>query len=151
MPNERPNRDFEYLHPILRARGRNALKEAQTIAPGLTIFEGWRSVTRQNYIYEEGRTRDGKKRTSAKGWQSWHQYGLAFDVALLLEGNTWSWGFDPQKVSEVFLGHGLEWGGINDGPHYQLTGGLSIELAKVLAINEGVHAVWRRVEDLLKG
>ena len=85
------------------------------------------------------------KRTNAKGGQSIHNYGLAFDIVLLYDkdGNgtfeTASWNkvkdgdkngvADWMQVVNYFKSRGWEWGGdwksFKDAPHFQKTNGLS--------------------------
>jgi LAS superfamily LD-carboxypeptidase LdcB len=43
------------------------------------VYEGYRSPTRQNELYAIGRSKPGTKVTNAMAWQSFHNYGLAFD------------------------------------------------------------------------
>ena len=56
----------------------------------IRLFEGWRSPRRQRYLYEQGRTRPGSTVTYARGWESYHQYGLACDFVGFVDGN-WTW------------------------------------------------------------
>lgn len=46
-----------------------------------------RSPATQDQLYSQGRTAPGKVVTWAKGWQSYHQYGLAMDLVLLIDRN----------------------------------------------------------------
>jgi len=85
------------------------------------------------------------KVTKAKGGQSYHNYGLAFDIVFLLDkdGNgtyeTASWAtdidFDKDGVSDwievvnIAKRYGWEWGGdwkFTDNPHFQKTYGYSV-------------------------
>jgi hypothetical protein len=54
------------------------------------LFEGYRTPERQRYLYSKGRTRPGPRVSNAKPWQSLHQYGVAGDFVLYLDGG-WSW------------------------------------------------------------
>jgi peptidoglycan L-alanyl-D-glutamate endopeptidase CwlK len=71
------------------------------------------------------------KVTNARGWQSIHNYGLAFDIVILYDkdGNgtfeTASWALDKHWMNVVtyFKSKGWEWGGdwkkFKDAPHFQ--------------------------------
>jgi peptidoglycan L-alanyl-D-glutamate endopeptidase CwlK len=75
------------------------------------------------------------KVTNARGWQSIHNYGLAFDIVILYDkdGNgtfeTASWELDKHWMNVVtyFKSKGWEWGGdfksFKDAPHFQKTFG----------------------------
>jgi len=54
------------------------------------MFEGFRSPQRQDYLYQQGRSRPGNIITNARPWTSFHQYGLAADFVLFIN-NKWSW------------------------------------------------------------
>lgn len=71
------------------------------------------------------------KVTNAAGWQSIHNYGLAFDIVILYDKNgdgtfeTASWALDKHWMDVVmyFKSKGWEWGGdwakFKDAPHFQ--------------------------------
>lgn len=113
-----------------------------------------RTVDEQNELYAQGRTKPGKIVTKAPGGKSYHNYGLAVDIVLLIDndGNgTYeeaSWDekrdFDADGISDwqeivaVFKEYGWEWGGdwkFQDTPHFQKTFGKSI--AELLALHNG--------------
>jgi peptidoglycan L-alanyl-D-glutamate endopeptidase CwlK len=90
------------------------------------IFEAFRSPQRQAYLYAQGRTRPGSIVTRAKPWASYHQYGLAVDLVLRLNGQ-WSWTTSGQyragwdRMHELGRSAGLEplsW----ELPHLQVAG-----------------------------
>lgn len=97
-----------------------------------------RTNKEQNDLYAQGRTilfdRFGKRLgivTKAKGGQSIHNYGLAFDIVILLDKNgdgvfeTASWDIDKYWMLAInyFKSIGWEWGGdwvnFRDYPHLQ--------------------------------
>lgn len=91
-----------------------------------------RSCEEQNRLYAKGRTTPGQIVTNAKCGESYHQFGVAFDVAFIENGNpSWAehhpWG-TLGRVGEIL---GLEWGGrwtsLIDLPHFQLTKGYSVQ------------------------
>ena len=84
----------------------------------VALFETYRSPARQNILFSQGRESPGQIVTHTRGWHSWHQYGVAADIALFRE-DRWSWDFDPERLSKFFVNEWVHWGGPSDGPHYQ--------------------------------
>jgi len=100
------------------------------------IIVTFRSWDEQDTLYAQGRTIPGSIVTDAKGGESYHNFGLAFDCAPVTNGLI-DWDATDKFNKMGILGQqvGLEWGGnwitfkINlvDTPHYQYTFGLSTE------------------------
>lgn len=114
----------------------------------IAIFETFRTPQRQDQIYAQGRTTSGKIVTQSKGWQSWHQYGVAVDIALLIDGR-WSWDFDPKEVSKHFDTDKLIWGGTFknfDGPHYEWRNKPSLPVAEALVRSNGILRFWAELD-----
>lgn len=99
-----------------------------------------RTFKEQEQLYAQGRTTPGKIVTQAKAGLSYHNYGMAIDIVLLIDkdkdGNyeTASWDrlldsdgdskADWQEVVTIFKQYGWEWGGdwkFKDYPHFQKT------------------------------
>jgi peptidoglycan L-alanyl-D-glutamate endopeptidase CwlK len=83
---ERPDRDLRHLHPEFAARVERIIAEANRETAGKhaafahwLVFEGYRSVERQLYLYAQGRTRPGSIVTNAQS-PHFHGVGLAVDV-----------------------------------------------------------------------
>lgn len=106
-----------------------------------TIVETYRSPSRQDFLYAQGRTSPGKPVTRARGWESWHQYGVAMDIAILKNGRL-SWDFKPEMIAKFLEGFNVTWGGINDGPHYQWKDLPKIVEAQKIAKGDGILAFW---------
>ena len=104
-----------------------------------------RTFAEQDALYAQGRTKlfdaNGNRLgrvTNAKGGQSYHNFGTAFDIVLIIGRNA-SWDmvsdFDNDKksdwmeVTDILLSNGFEWGGLwktfKDYPHFQKTFGYS--------------------------
>lgn len=116
-----------------------------------------RTNAEQDALYAQGRTKPGAIVTKAKGGQSYHNYGLAVDIVLLIDkdGNgtfeTASWDRlldsdgdgqkDWEEVVFVFKMYGWEWGGdwasFKDYPHFQKTFGKSIRDLQLSAKRDG--------------
>jgi peptidoglycan L-alanyl-D-glutamate endopeptidase CwlK len=145
------------LFPIFSHMLLEALKQTHAAGLPTAIFETYRSPTRQQYLYDQGRTRPGRIITNAKPGKSWHQYGLAVDLAFdgsRQDGIQWSWEGNWDAVGKIFTDVGLEWLGYSptfpEKPHFQLTKGLTIDEACYLASQEGIIAVWLEIESRLK-
>lgn len=140
---------IELLHPDLRKEVKEMYQEICEALTGRAICRfayTLRTFAEQEVLYAQGRTRPGKIVTNAKGGQSYHNYGLAVDIVLLVDrdGNgtfeAASWetnvDFDEdgkadwQEVVAIFKRYGWEWGGdwkFSDKPHFQKTFGKSIK------------------------
>lgn len=125
----KPNRDVALLHPMMRDRAQKVLAACAQQQLPFRIFEAWRAPERQQYLYEQGRSRPGGVVTYARAWESYHQYGLAADFVLYYDGqsNPWSWeDGGPNKslwdaLHQIGKGFGLEPLGF-ETPHLQIAG-----------------------------
>jgi peptidoglycan L-alanyl-D-glutamate endopeptidase CwlK len=135
---DKPSQDrIALLHPKIREEVATILREANIALTGrasVRISQGLRTISEQNALYAQGRTDKTKKIvTNAKGGSSFHNYGLAVDIVLILDGKTASWDdktdFDGDRVSDwmevvaIFKKYGYVWGGdfrsIKDSPHFE--------------------------------
>ena len=138
---------IETAHPALRAQLREIYTEICSRLTGRAscrFTEVLRSSARQAELYAQGRSKPGKIVTNAKPGQSWHQYGLALDFCLIIDGKQASWNTitdydhdsiaDWMEVVSVFKEHGWEWAGdwktFREAPHVQCAFGLPIAVAK---------------------
>lgn len=135
------------LYPPFRDEILKGIAKANQAGVPLAVFESYRSSERQDALYAQGRTTPGKIVTNAKGGDSWHQYGLAIDVALFDDGE-WSWNFDPKRVSQFFESPLLKWGGTfkrPDGPHYEWSKKMSLSEAKAHSQAAGILYLWTKL------
>lgn len=132
----------QLLHPLLREEATKILAETDAIVNTKNSFCRYtftlRSFAEQAAIYAQGRTKPGKKVTNAKAGQSIHNYGLALDIAFVINGTEASWDTkkdwdrdgqaDWMEVVMIFKKYGWEWGGnwvtFKDMPHFQKSFGL---------------------------
>lgn len=143
----KPNNNLALLSPFFRTRIENALKDVHQAGYDLFIFEGYRSPQRSSYLYEQGRTREGKIVTNAKAWQSLHNYAVACDLVYKIK-NRWTWEGDFDKPSLIMRDHGFVWGGTwGDKPHYQLDGGLTWQECKAITDQHGLPVLWIEIEN----
>ncbi len=110
------------LYPLVE-RARIAFIEACRLqGEEIKVTEGYRSIERQNELYKQR-----SKVTNAKGGQSFHNWGVAFDVCFTHTGYKGNWA----KIGKIGKALGLEWGGdfksIVDKPHFQLTLGYKLK------------------------
>ena len=142
------------VHPELKRRVEILLR--QLAAQGLTVevVQGFRTPEEQDALYNQGRTKSGKKVTNAKRWQSNHNYGLAVDLCPFVEGRpNWDAPFSVwQQIGRTAEGLGLEWGGrwakLRDLPHVQMPG-LSVAQCYALYQKGGLPLVWERASRAL--
>ncbi len=115
------------LQPELLPYGRMLVARAASIGIEIKLISGYRSYAEQDALFAIGRTTQLNRGhvTDAKGGESNHNFGIAFDVGVF-EGKTYIPN-DPapyDAVGAIGTEIGLEWGGnwksFNDKPHYQL-------------------------------
>lgn len=117
--------DLEALHPILRESVLQLLQSFQSEGLPFRLYEGFRSPQRQAWLYQQGQS-SGSMITESDAWASYHQYGLAVDFVLWLNG-TWSWntlGINAGRWQRLYdLGErvGLEHRTV-EVPHLQVSG-----------------------------
>lgn len=128
------------LHPIVDEKQMELVQQAQAIGISVLITDGFRSIEEQDALYEQGRSTEGSVVTNARGGDSYHNYGLAVDFALITrQGDVvWDMNYDGNgngisdwmEVVELAKQLGFTWGGdwasFPDYPHLQMDFGLSI-------------------------
>lgn len=141
------------LHPILAVRGHSMLELCALNGISILVTQGLRTWEEQDKLYAQGRTTAGEIVTKAKGGESFHNYGLAFDIVVLDAIGKMDWDATHPgwtQAAQIGKSVGLEWGGdwagFKDRPHFQYTGGLKIADCKALyADGGGIAAVWAKV------
>ena len=151
LPTLDPNIPFgseelRMVHPILAGKVVNIIHAAELEGYNLTVTQGLRTFLEQDKLF--------KKRprvTKARGGQSYHNYGVAVDLAFVVGGKI-SWDERLYRnIGRWASRVGLEWGGhwkFVDYPHVQLNS--LPATGKLLAVynshgkeNGGVQAVWK--------
>ena len=129
---EKADKKLKGVHPTVAAKARQLISLAYKEGINIIITQGFRSIEEQNELYAQGRTKPGKIVTNAKGGYSYHNFGLAFDFAVLNPDGSVNWNVDEKwkRVGQLGKSLGLEWGGdwrsFKDYPHFQYTFGLSL-------------------------
>jgi len=105
-----------------------AWMEAQSVMPTnveIIVVQGLRSFAESDALYAQGRTAPGPIVTKAAAGQSYHNYGLAFDFAMITDGkDDETVGPNWMKVVNIMAKYGMTWGGnfpegFHDNPHFE--------------------------------
>jgi len=124
---------IDELDGSIQPLAKRLLKRAHSAGIELVVASGLRSNAEQAALYAQGRTEPGPVVTHAPPGTSWHNYGLAFDVAVLSGGEE-TYPRDPdlwQAIGDLGRSVGLGWGGDypsgqTDLPHFEYHPGLTI-------------------------
>lgn len=134
---------IDLAHPKVREDLRDIYKEICETLTGKAMCRF--AYTLRTFAEQDALFNAKPQVTKARGGQSYHNYGLAVDIVLILDkdGNgsyeSASWDVksdfdgdgksDWQEVVGIFKRYGWEWGGdwkFYDAPHFQKTLGYSI-------------------------
>ena len=149
------SRRLNPLHPVVRARADAFLHLCAQKGLGVMVTQGLRSWEEQDALYAKGRTVPPiglqHRVTKAKGGQSYHNFGLAFDIVVLdaVGKADWDvshpgWAYAGALGKSVGLDWGGDWTGFKDWPHFQYTGGLGLAQCRSL-FPGGLETLWQRV------
>lgn len=133
------------LLPKAQVCARQFMVMAGIMPFGVKMLSGTRTYAEQNDLYAKGRTAGGAVVTNARGGQSNHNFGIAWDVGIFVEGVYYT-GINKRqndayaalaaKMKTSTFETPLEWGGdwmtIKDAPHYQLKTGKSVSQCNAL-------------------
>ncbi|HEY0159033.1 MAG TPA: M15 family metallopeptidase [Thermoanaerobaculia bacterium] len=141
--HRRSEENIRTLHLRAQEAARMFLAAFRGAAFEVRIISGNRTYAQQNAIYAQGRTKPGKIVTNAKGGQSNHNFAIAWDVGIFVNGKYLPESPFYKAAAPVALAAttGVEWGGNwtkPDRPHYQLATGMDV--AEVRALFEAGRA-----------
>ncbi len=127
---------LDSVHPTLKKKGIAHINEAHKKGVNIAITSGYRSLTSQQNLYNQGRTTPGEIVTNAQPGDSWHNHGLAYDVAILNSNNqpTWPSKSDPrwEIIGNTGINQGLNWGkSFDDYPHFDWHPDVTLTEAKM--------------------
>lgn len=135
--DQRPTSDsLNSLDPYVATLGQRFLDLCRANGLDVKILVAFRSWDDQDATYAQGRTTPGPIVTDAMGGDSYHNWGLAFDAAPLVNGEVdWNNTALFDRMGALGQQVGLEWGGhwttyqiaLVDLPHFQYTFGLSTQ------------------------
>jgi len=96
----------------------------QGVGATIKIISGTRTFAEQDRLYRQGRDLPGPKVTNARGGQSNHNFGVAWDIGIFQSGQYLDDSPLYAQVGGIGKGSGLEWGGdwssFPDEPHFQV-------------------------------
>jgi len=135
----RSKKNIRWLLPQTQRMAVRFLNEMD-MGDNLRITSGLRTYREQNLLYDQGRKNPGPIVTKAKAGQSFHNFGLAFDVSIFDGEGKYVERDRPEysdladrfllRCESVLDLRGLEagafWKSWKDMPHYQIKLGLSI-------------------------
>lgn len=119
---------LQLLHPKLRDIAILAYTQAINATPvnvHPVIDQTYRTFAESDALYAQGRTTKGEIVTNAKAGQSYHNYALAIDFHLIVDGrDSWDVDHNWMTVVNIFKQHSFTWGGefstgFVDNPHLE--------------------------------
>lgn len=140
------------INPTLADKIRKLAEMVYNEGITFRVVQGYRTFADQAAIYAQGRTMAGKIVTKAPPGHSWHEFGLAVDVAPddpALPGYQPDWtATHPAWIRLVDAGTSL--GLVNgksfhDLPHFQLTGKFPMspnDEVRQIFFDKGIQGVW---------
>ena len=149
--------EIEDLFPAAGMLANQLLAECESRGIHIFVTSTLRTFHEQDQLYAQGRSMPGNIVTNAKGGESRHNHGLAFDIAFRSppasspfgEENPWN------QVGAIGKALGLEWGGdwvgFRDRPHFQLPSPYSVRTLRAATIGRfrrGIRAEAAAVEQL---
>jgi len=142
---------IQTLHPKLREEVTQIYDEIckNLVGKGVVcrFTSTYRTSAEQNALFAQGRTDKTKPIvTMARANESYHNFGCAIDICLILNGVTASWDFskdydndgvaDLMEAIHIFQMYGWEWAGtwktFREFPHVQKTFGKTIKQMQAL-------------------
>lgn len=122
----------QQLQPLVERKSQLVIADMAKLGYTVHVFEGYRTLFRQNELYAQGRSKPGSIITNAKGGESLHNYGVAVDIVFGPKGKpSWNPNEPWSKLGEVGKKYGFEWGGdwkgFADLPHLEMSLGYSLK------------------------
>lgn len=114
-------RDINELTPAAQQACKLFLERCAEKGLKVRITETYRSQERQNYLYEQGRTRPGNKVTWTKN--SRHTSRRAWDICQNVKGKEYADSGFFKACGQIAKGLGITWGGTwrqADTPHFEI-------------------------------
>lgn len=115
-------RDIKQLNPVAQKACNLFMEECKKAGLKVLITETYRSQARQNYLYEQGRTRPGNVVTWTKS--SRHTSKMAWDICKNVKGQEYSDAKFFEQCGAIAKKLGITWGGTwktPDKPHFEVT------------------------------
>ncbi|MGL6108268.1 MAG: M15 family metallopeptidase [Fusobacteriaceae bacterium] len=143
MIDEISKKRIEQLHPFIKQDVEDIVQILNTTVltrkAKVRIAWGLRTFAEQDELYKKV-----PKVTNAKGGDSVHNYGLAVDIVMIINGKEASWDtkkdWDEDSIADwdevvyMFKEYGFTWGGdwkkFSDKPHFEKTNKLTLAQIK---------------------
>lgn len=133
------NRDLTLLAPGFASRVEQALDECHRAGYPVFVFEGWRSPERQAALVQQNKP--DRTVTNATPGFSFHQYGLAVDLAYGGPGK-WHWQGDFDKPGAIFKSHGFDPPPSFEKGHMQISNGFTINQIRKIIFTSTLQGLW---------
>jgi peptidoglycan L-alanyl-D-glutamate endopeptidase CwlK len=109
------------LLPEVKEKMDKLIQVCDILGMPIRVTSGFRSFEEQNKLYAQGRTTAGNIVTNAKGGESDHNFGKAFDIVFRKTGYEGDWEFVGKIGKQLGLKWGGDWkGGFIDKPHFYI-------------------------------
>jgi len=108
------NKYLSGLDPAVEVLAKKLIVECLKKGIQVELTSGYRTLTEQDKLYQQGRGANGDIVTGAKAGMSHHNWGLAFDVAPLNDEGEPHWPNDNSlwsNIGNIGKSLGLKWGG----------------------------------------
>ena len=115
-------RDISELTPVAQTACNLFIQKCKEQGLNVLITETYRSQARQDYLYEQGRTRPGNKVTWTRS--SRHTSRRAWDICKNVKGQEYSDNNFFKKCGDIAKTLNITWGGTwstPDTPHFEVT------------------------------
>ena len=145
------------VYPGLADKVRQMATQLESEGTDIRVTQSLRTMAEQEALYAQGRTAPGRVVTEARAGYSWHNFGLAVDIAPFTpQGVDWNtshpvWKRAVAVGESLGLVAGAAFRTFPDWPHFQLTGRFpatpSDECRAIFAAG-GLAAVWQAAFDV---
>jgi peptidoglycan L-alanyl-D-glutamate endopeptidase CwlK len=138
---------IKLIHPKLREEVMEIYDEICEALKGRAFCRF--SYTLRTFAEQDILFKKVPKVTNSRGGFSYHNYGLAIDIVLIIDGKSASWEIkkdfdgdgkaDWMEVVAIFKSFGWEWGGdwkFYDAPHFQKSLGYSVRQLLALHLSK---------------
>ena len=128
-------RSLRSLHPKAQRAAREFLSRILDAGIPARIISGTRTYAEQDALFRKGRYGNRPpKVTNARGGQSNHNFGIAWDIGIFTGGTYLGESALYDEAAAAGKAPGIEWGGdwtsFVDRPHYQLSTGSQLSVVR---------------------
>jgi peptidoglycan LD-endopeptidase CwlK len=120
----RSEANIQTLLPAAQRKAREFMSAMAGLNATVKIISGTRTFAEQDQLYRQGRDLPGPKVTRARGGQSNHNFGVAWDIGIFQNGQYLDESPLYGQAGDIGKGLGFEWGGdwakFSDEPHFQI-------------------------------